>query len=211
MYYKCKGWWMFAMSVGIRMLPRNYSWSPILKARQRASRKSIAKNVDIGSAWNKDICPTVVTMGQRCGKLKNHSSINVMKTRKIVALVRMEMYELRFSMEIIFFSIIITYFIIYIYHYILILSIRLYIVIIYIVESWMRGLGGVCCVDYKQAVAEHIRSEAKTKDKELLGDNKRINSSTSSDVKECGLRWWESLINYLVVLIIIRLLRLVYV
>ena len=39
-----------------------------------------------------------------------------MKTRKIVALVRMEMYELRFSMEIIFFSIIITYFIIYIYN-----------------------------------------------------------------------------------------------
>ena len=23
---------MFAMSIGIRMLPRNYSWSPILKA-----------------------------------------------------------------------------------------------------------------------------------------------------------------------------------
>lgn len=26
------GWWMFAMSIEIRMLPRNYSWSPILKA-----------------------------------------------------------------------------------------------------------------------------------------------------------------------------------
>lgn len=136
MYYKCKGWWMFAMSVGIRMLPRNYSWSPILKARQRASRESIAKNVDIGSAWNKDICPTVVTMGQRCGKLKNHSSINVMKTRKIVALVRMEMYELSsFYMEIIFFSITIIYFIIYIYYYIRLLSIKLYIMIIYIYIS----------------------------------------------------------------------------
>ena len=31
----------------------------------------------------------------------------------------------------------------------------------------MRGLGG-CCADYKQAVAEHARSEAKTKDKKLL-------------------------------------------
>lgn len=42
-----------------------------------------------------------------------------MKTRKIVALVRMEMYELSsFYMEIIFFSIIIIYFIIYIYYYI---------------------------------------------------------------------------------------------
>ena len=104
----------------------------------------------------------------------------------------------------------------YIFYYI---HISLYINIIYkiiysdyiycrIMDERSRG---VCCVDYKQAVAEHIRSEAKIKDKELLGDNKRINSSTSSDVKECGLRWWESLINYLVVLIIIRLLRLVYV
>ena len=73
-----------------------------------------------------------------------------------------------------------------------------------------EGPGG-CCADYKQAVAEHVRSEAKTKDEGLLGDNKRINSSTSSDVRECGLRWRESLINYLVVLIIIRLLRLVHV
>ena len=36
-----------------------------------------------------------------------------------------------------------------------------------------------CCADYKQAVAERIRSEAKTKDKGLLGDNKLINSSMS--------------------------------
>ena len=36
-----------------------------------------------------------------------------------------------------------------------------------------------CCADYKQAVVEHVRSEAKTKDKGLLRDNKRINSSTS--------------------------------
>ena len=38
---------------------------------------------------------------------------------------------------------------------------------------------GRCCADYKQAVAEHARSETKTKDKGLIGDNKRINSSMS--------------------------------
>ena len=38
---------------------------------------------------------------------------------------------------------------------------------------------GGCCADYKQAVAERVCSEAKTKDKGLLRDNKRINSSTS--------------------------------
>ena len=36
---------------------------------------------------------------------------------------------------------------------------------------------GRCCADYKQAIAERICNEAKTKDKGLLGDNKRINSS----------------------------------
>lgn len=41
-----------------------------------------------------------------------------------------------------------------------------------------EGPGG-CRADYKQAVAEHVRSEAKTKDKGLLGDKERINNSTS--------------------------------
>ena len=38
---------------------------------------------------------------------------------------------------------------------------------------------GACYADYKQVVAERVCSEAKTKDKGLLGDNKRINSSIS--------------------------------
>ena len=42
---------------------------------------------------------------------------------------------------------------------------------------------GGCCADYKQAVAEHVCSETKTKDKGLLEDNKRINSNMSWDVK----------------------------
>ena len=45
------------------------------------------------------------------------------------------------------------------------------------VISRMRGLGGV--VIYKRAVAEYVSNEAKTKDKRLLGDNKRTNSSMS--------------------------------
>lgn len=42
-------------------------------------------------------------------------------------------------------------------------------------------------VNYKRAVAEHVRSEAKTKDQGLIGDDKRINSNMSRDVTECGL------------------------
>ena len=57
-----------------------------------------------------------------------------------------------------------------------------------IVVSWMRGLEGVVRIINKRLLSIS-RSEAKTKDKELLGDNKRINSSTSWDVRECGLRW----------------------
>ena len=34
-------------------------------------------------------------------------------------------------------------------------------------------------MNYKQAVGEHVRSEAKTKDKGLLGGNERINSGMS--------------------------------
>ena len=41
----------------------------------------------------------------------------------------------------------------------------------------MVGGPGGCRADCKQAVAEHVSSEAKTKDKGLLGDDKRINSS----------------------------------
>lgn len=36
-----------------------------------------------------------------------------------------------------------------------------------------------CCTDYKQAVGERVCNEVKTKDKGLLGDSKRINSSMS--------------------------------
>ena len=38
-----------------------------------------------------------------------------------------------------------------------------------------EGLRG-CRANYKEAVAEHVRDEAKTKDKGLLRNDKRINS-----------------------------------
>ena len=86
------------------------------------------------------------------------------------------------------------------------------------VVSWTRGEGG-CRANYKQEIAKHVRGGAKTKDKGLLRDDKRINSSVSWEARECELRcrdsvasvverelnpWWRELqINYLVVLIII--------
>ena len=39
-----------------------------------------------------------------------------------------------------------------------------------IVVSWTRSLGRGCRANYKQAVAEHMRGGAKTKDKKLLSD-----------------------------------------
>lgn len=41
-----------------------------------------------------------------------------------------------------------------------------------------EGPGG-CRVNYKRTVAEHVCSEAGTKDKGLLWDKERINNSTS--------------------------------
>lgn len=47
------------------MLPRNYSWSPILKAFCRAAYESIAKNVDIRAVWSPNKYETTITMAPK--------------------------------------------------------------------------------------------------------------------------------------------------
>lgn len=80
---------MFAMSIGIRMLPRNYSWSPILKAGSvginckgvvrggRGRRYSFRLDTGINGE-------TVVTMGRRMWEIEK----SIIDKRNVNAVVR---------------------------------------------------------------------------------------------------------------------------
>lgn len=69
---------MFAMSIGIRMLPRNYSWSPILKAgsvginckgvvRGGGGDEFVRYSFRLDTGINGE---TVVTMGRRMWEIE---------------------------------------------------------------------------------------------------------------------------------------------